>query len=58
MSNDLFYNFLLTSIKRGDQMKLEGGLDDQTHQRLDLMENLKEKYEWLALSSPAGASKA
>lgn len=51
MSNDLFYDFLLTSIKRGDQMKLEGGLDDQTHQRLDIMENLKEKYEWLTLSS-------
>jgi hypothetical protein len=51
MENYQFYKFLIAALEKGNKMKLEGGLDNSTHQRLDLIENLKEKYEWFALSS-------
>lgn len=51
MDNQQFYKFLITTIEKGNDMKSKGDLDDSTHQRLDLIENLKEKYEWFALSS-------
>lgn len=50
MENHQFYKFLISTLERGNEMKSQGGLDDSTHQRLDLIENLKEKYEWFALS--------
>lgn len=51
MENHQFYKFLVTTVEKGNKMKSEGDLDDSAHQRLDLIENLKEKYEWFALSS-------